>query len=322
MSNKVSTPVEGHLNRRTWLIAALITATAGISVALINHWYSAPAPQASAAKAFRITGRVVNARDHKPVSGAKVSIELAGVAPVLRYSDGEGVFDFTIPGDTASGRITVDAASFKFYDRLINVSQASGIEEIRLESAGREPKHSSFDGVREPVHLPTNAGGGPTRQVASMIDSTLRPVSGNDGPWSVVIFGGRQDRRSEVQSWVRSALAGSGHDTVSLFRKVSDEQRVAPELYRASSETFATLQAGRYVSKLLVANLTVADRGATQGLYVAEAKLSVHLLSPAGEMLKDFELSEKGGGLDADTAQRNAIDELKDVIQRQLPSSI
>ena len=320
MSAKTSTPVEGHRTRRAMIIVGLITATATLSAAVISRLMNTPAAP-PAGKAFRIAGRVVSARDHKPVSGAKVSIELAGIAPVLRYSDGEGVFDFTIPGDSASGRITVDAPSFKFYDRVVNISQTTGIEEIRLDPNKRSelrPPPSESPGQLTRSAILTS----PAPQLASMIDPTLRPISGSDGPWSVVIFGGRQDRRGDVLSWVRSALAGSGHDTVSLFRKVSDEQRFAPELYRASSETFARLQAERYVSRLLVANLTVVDHGATQGLYVAEAKLNVHLLSPSGEMLKDFELSEKGGGLDSDTAQRNAIDELQAAIQRELPSSI
>ncbi|MCU1244788.1 MAG: hypothetical protein JWN02_698, partial [Acidobacteria bacterium] len=67
---------------------------------------------------------------------------------------------------------------------------------------------------------------------------------------------------------------------------------------------------------------SVVSLGATEGLYIAQATLAIHLLSPTGQILKPFELSEKGGGMDAESAQRKAIDELSEVIQRDLPAKV
>jgi hypothetical protein len=155
----------------------------------------------------------------------------------------------------------------------------------------------------------------------SMLEN-LPVISGDDGPWAVVIFSGPQDRRDDVSSWVRDALGGSGHDTISLFRKVSDEQRVAPELFRGSKTRYAELNAGRHCSRLLLAKFSVATVGSFDGLITAEAKIAVHMMSPDGDLLKSFDISERGGGTNDESAHRNAIESLKEIVLRDLPSAI
>jgi len=303
-------------------IGVIAAAVSGFLIALPNWFKNKSEPPGIVAKNARITGRIVNARSQKPVNGAKVSLEVTGVAPVLRYPDAEGVFDFGLPADATNVRVRVEANGYRLYDRLLNVSSMSGIEEIRLEPASGNADGTSSRRPSEyvPAAMTTSTPIPPKQ--SSIIDETLRPIAGGDGPWSVIVFGGRADRRDDVQGWIRSALASSGHDSVNLFRRVSDEQRVASDLFRGNSSLYNEMQAGRFTSRILVANFTVVTHPGMEGLLIGEAKLSVKLYSPTGELLKSFSLSEKGGGYESDAAQRDAIDGLEKVIAAELPSAI
>jgi nucleoside phosphorylase len=320
--------MEGRWSNLTKIIAAIIVAAATIIAAYIGIIRKTPDP----AQRAKLSGRVISARDQTPVRGAKVSLELPGDAPLVSYPDGEGTFTFAFPADATSARLWVNAPGFVQYDRRLNLSALAGFEEIRLDpdktpgkspDPRQDPPSNRNGSVRGMQMIPPSPVPSPQPAPSSaLVDETLRPISGDDGPWTVVIFGGQQDRRADVQSWVREAIEGSGHATVSLFRKVSDEQRLASDLYRGSNDLYTRMQAGRFVSRIIVANLTVISNPATEGLIVGEAKLAVHVLSPSGEMLKSFELSEKGGGLEPESAKRNAINELEAVIKNTLPASI
>lgn len=316
-------------NRATRIIAAIIGA-AGIIIASViglNLWKDEKAADPNdvveggmigSDRATRLTGRVVNARSQKPLQGVKVTLEAGNIPPIVRATDEEGVFDFGLPKDIETVRVRVDAPGYRVYTRLIHATSSSGIEEIRLEPGASSPSPQPvvYDGTGGRKFEP------PAPVRTSIVDETLPRIAGGSGPWAVVIYGPQQDRRGDVQSWVRSTLAGAGHDSISLFRRVSDEQRVAPELYRGSNELFESMQAQRFCSRILVGRFAVTTIGTYEGLTTAEAKLAVHVMSPLGEMLKSFELSEKGGGLDEESAKRRAVDELRTVIEADLPASI
>jgi hypothetical protein len=103
---------------------------------------------------------------------------------------------------------------------------------------------------------------------------------------------------------------------------VADEQHAAPDVFRGSSDFLRDLQPGRFCSRILAGKLSVVRVGATEGITFAKATLSVHILSPTGEALKEFVLTEKGGGEDDSSARRRAIDELLESIPRELPGRI
>lgn len=285
--------------------ATLLAATAGWK----NCGGTQPPPKAEAS----ITGRIVNVRTEEPVRKARVSVEAGGV-PDNTESDSMGIFTATLPADASSVRIRVTARGFKPYDQNLPRQLTAQVIPVNLE-----PERAAVDGRGSKAPDVPNIVQKTTH--ASMLDLSLPRGSGASAPWSVIVFG-QQERRDEVGSAVRSALSGSGRDTISIFRKTSDEQRLAPELFRGQHGLFDELQAGQFCSRLLVAKLTVSRIGATEGITFANATLSVRVMSPDGETLKSFDLSEKGGGEDETSARRHAVDELIDALPRQLPEKL
>jgi hypothetical protein len=258
------------------------------------------------------TGRVLNASTFARVANAKVSLDGEGVPPIL-YTDSEGMFSFRWPTAATTVRLTIEAPGFPLYERRVSLESISENEDIRLDPVSSPPVPPSNRTVK-----PVVEGDTPAPRLHASIVNPLPTISGENGPWAVILIGDHPERRDDVASWVRSALGGGGHDGVSLFRKVSDEQRVGVSLFRGGVGVLSGLDAGRYCSRILVGKLSVASLGSTEGLTIARATLAVHLLSPAGEMQKAFELTEKGGGVNDETAQVNAINELQTVIQRDL----
>ncbi|HVR40870.1 MAG TPA: alpha/beta fold hydrolase, partial [Thermoanaerobaculia bacterium] len=256
----------------------------------LDPFRTSQAGSTSSSKSRRLTGHVTNGETQARVSYAKVTIEIGGV-PKLLTTDSEGFFSYSFMRDDSSGRIRVEAAGFQTYERFIELTGATSVEDIPL--------------------VPVKPQAPPE---AEAVDE--------DRPWSVIIFGDHQERRADVISWMRDALGGNGHDTIVLFPKLADEQRLAPDLFRGSNSAFTRAQAGQRCSRLVIGKLSVRTVNTVDGLTIAEATLAVHVMSPSGELLRSFELTESGGGLNDDAAHRKAIEELKSVIQRDVPSSI
>jgi hypothetical protein len=314
---------ENKKSRRTQIVAVLITATATITGAFIAaHKYLQPAPSQ---QGIRVSGRVADSRTDAPIRKAVVSLEAGGV-PETTESDSMGIFSARLPADYSVLRIRVSASGFKPYDQLLPRDQANEMLHVNLDSephtAETHPKPpserpgSGFTTPHQPVSQPPASS-----SLASLLNTSLPPSSGDGGPWAVIVFGD-QERRDDVTSAIRSALSGAGHDTISLFRKVSDEQRLATELFRGSADVLKDLQPGRFSSRILVGKLTLVRLGNTEGIVFARATLGVHVLSPTGEILKQFDLSAKGGGEDESSARRRAIDELMDEMPRELPAKV
>src|SRR5260221_9354293 len=282
--------------RRTQIVAVLITAAGTIIGAFIAaHRYLQPGPSQ---QGIRVSGRVADSRTDAPIRKAEVSLEAGGV-PETTESDSMGVFSARLPPDYSVLRIRVSARGFKPYDQLLPRDQVNEMLHVNLDSeshtAGPRPKSpddrisSGFTAPHQPVPQPPTAS-----SLASLLNASLPSVSGDGGPWAVIVFGD-QERRDDVTSALRSALSGPGHGTISLFRKVSDEQRLATELVRGSADVLKDLQPGRFSSRILVGKLTLVHLGTTEGIVFAPATLPGHPLAPTGTILKQFELPGKGG---------------------------
>ncbi len=82
---------------------------------------------------FEYVGRVIDIVNQQPIAGAKVTLDVQGVPPVV-YTDSEGVYRFTLTtGLEISGQIRVDAEGYEVYIRNITISQKkSQLEDVRL----------------------------------------------------------------------------------------------------------------------------------------------------------------------------------------------
>lgn len=315
---KVSIGIRGVRKNRVFQI---IAASIGAAVVLIGAAYQIMGWGARReSPEVRITGRVANAQTDEPIRKAEVSLEAGGI-PQGAESDSKGIFSARLVADYSAVRIRVAARGFKPYDQLLPRDSSNQVVPVNLEpEPGVKPTPTSPQSRATAARVPQPPS--PAKvSTASILNTSLPAVSGEAGPWAVILFG-EQERREDVTSSVRSALSGSGRETVSLFRKVADEQRLAPDIFRGSGDVFQELQPGRYCSRIFAGRLSVVRLGTTQGITFARATLSVHLVSPAGEVLKMFELSEKGGGEDESTARRKAVDELIDGMPRELPGKI
>lgn len=320
MTNEEITISEGAKNRRNRILIAGIAAVAsmvGTAYGVFRMW-SGSQRQPSAAAEVQITGRVANAQTDEPIRKAAVSLEAAGI-PARTESDSNGIFSALVAADYATLRIRVVAPGYKPFDQLLPRDPARQLIPVNLEPALRSARQPN--GGQGRVSSPSPAPPPPPPSLASMLNGTLPTVSSGAGPWAVIVFGD-QDRRDDVTSSVRSALMQSGRDTVSLFRKVSDEQRLAGDIFRGNSDLLRDLQAGRYCSRILAGKLSIVRLGQTEGITFARATLSVHVVSPTGEILRTFELAEKGGGEDDSSARRRAVDELIDSMPRELPAKV
>jgi len=116
-------------------VGPVIVAIIGcISALVIAYWQfvlkpNDPNPSAET----EYIGRVLDVNTQQPISGAKITLDLKGVPPIV-YSDSEGVYRFKVAiNSDISGQVRVDAQNYQTYTRFITLSQLSqAIEDIRL----------------------------------------------------------------------------------------------------------------------------------------------------------------------------------------------
>jgi hypothetical protein len=84
---------------------------------------------------FEYVGRVIDIATQQPIAGAKVTLDLQDVPPIV-YTDSEGIYQFKLLiTSTVSGKIRVDAQGYEIYTRNITLfPDLSQIEDIRLTS--------------------------------------------------------------------------------------------------------------------------------------------------------------------------------------------
>ncbi|NJK52933.1 MAG: carboxypeptidase regulatory-like domain-containing protein [Leptolyngbyaceae cyanobacterium SU_3_3] len=78
-----------------------------------------------------VTGRVLNAKTGAWISRAKVSLEATGI-PLTAFTDSEGVFEFSFQSSGNKILIRVEADGYEMFDKLIDISTARPLQDIRL----------------------------------------------------------------------------------------------------------------------------------------------------------------------------------------------
>src|SRR6266498_4907588 len=118
---------------RTGVVIAAIIALVGVLFTAYLQYSKRPTQ--SVEKEY--IGRVIDASTLQPMAGAKITLDLEGVPPVV-YTDSEGVYKFNVViKSNISGQIRVDAKGYETYIRNIQLSpDIQTIEDIRLLSEG------------------------------------------------------------------------------------------------------------------------------------------------------------------------------------------
>lgn len=113
--------------------AVLVALIGLVGTLLVGYWQFGPKPQGPELTKIAYIGRVMDGDSQQPVVGAKVSLDLKGVPPIV-FTDSEGIYRFEVAIDSEiSGQIKVDAQGYQTYTRLINLApDRNSIEDIRL----------------------------------------------------------------------------------------------------------------------------------------------------------------------------------------------
>jgi len=152
------------------IIGVLIIAIATIAVPFIEKLLNNPSEE------IEYVGRVIDNTNQLPIAGAKVTLDLQGVPPVV-YTDSEGVYRFNVVIDSdISGQVRVDAQGYQVYTRNISLSPyRTIIEDIRLT-----PHSSSISPAEtEALSPPFDPTLEETGQIA-IVDA--QPSSGSKAP--------------------------------------------------------------------------------------------------------------------------------------------
>lgn len=122
-------------NSKAWvqLAVAAISATA---IVIVGYWQFRPVDRPNG-KDF--VGRVLDAKTEKRLRGAKISLEVDDLPPVI-YTDTEGVFRFPLKNFEEPVRIRVEVDGYEKFDRNIKPSSKSGMEEVRLSPISPKKK--------------------------------------------------------------------------------------------------------------------------------------------------------------------------------------
>jgi hypothetical protein len=143
----------GKTIEKTQIIVAVIAAVAAIIGAYWQFvWKPAPGPTPQ----IEYVGRVLDSTTETPVRGAKVALYFKG-APLIVYTDSEGIYRFTIEGDKLAGQVKVEATGYHNYDRNVTLRLNSlNIEDIRLQPLPTPISQSANTPATIPTPEPDN----------------------------------------------------------------------------------------------------------------------------------------------------------------------
>jgi hypothetical protein len=122
--------------KRSAVIVAIIGGLAALTVSVVKVILPKFYGESPQVVAFR--GRVSDVQGHT-LGGAKVILEGKGLPPLI-YTDSEGVFAFGLPPDVKEIKIRVEAPGYDLYDRRVDVSAKTELEDIRLAQTKAERK--------------------------------------------------------------------------------------------------------------------------------------------------------------------------------------
>lgn len=117
-------------------------------------------------------GRVIEMNSQQPIVGAKVTLDLQGVPPIV-YTDSEGIYRFKVVIQAnISGQIRVDAQGYQVYTRYISLSsRQTTIEEIRLTPQSSVPPPEST--------MPIPASEQASEELEQILIDDVQPSSGS-----------------------------------------------------------------------------------------------------------------------------------------------
>jgi hypothetical protein len=129
MTKKEPAAVTGAKIARTGPIIAAIIALVGVLITVSLQYGT----KRSLATEIEYLGRVIDINNQQPIPGAKITLDLEGVPPVV-YADTEGVYQFQVViHSKVSGQVRVDAKGYQVYTRYVTISpDVKTIEDIRL----------------------------------------------------------------------------------------------------------------------------------------------------------------------------------------------
>lgn len=121
------------------IVGVLTIAIVTLVVPFIEHWLNTP----NSSQETKYVGRVIDITNQQPIVGAKVSLTLAGVPPIV-YTDSQGVYVFNIAiKSEISGQVRIDAQGYQTYIQNISISpEIKIIEDIRLTPIDSTPTSS------------------------------------------------------------------------------------------------------------------------------------------------------------------------------------
>lgn len=133
------------------LFGVLIIALVTIAVPFIENWIR----DRNLLQEFEYVGRVIDIESQQPIAGAKITLDLQGVPPIV-YTDSEGVYRFSVKLITdISGRVIVNAEGYQTYSRNIVISyDVMTIEDIRLMPIPEPPATELAVAVDLPTDVP------------------------------------------------------------------------------------------------------------------------------------------------------------------------
>lgn len=130
LSNKamILKPKGRHLTTTNIVrIAVALIGLIGVLVGVYLQFVLKPGAQ------NQYVGRVIDSKSQQPIAGAKVTLDLQDVPPIV-YTDSEGIYRFKVViRSEISGQVRVDAQNYQTYTRNITISpDVKTIEDIRL----------------------------------------------------------------------------------------------------------------------------------------------------------------------------------------------
>ena len=207
------------LNQRLILSLAVLAIIATLIAAFISghDWFTNPV----STRETEYIGRVIDSVSEQPVSGAKVTLDLEGVPPIV-YTDNQGIYLFRLAIDKViSGRVRVDATGYQVYTQTISISpEIKTIADIRL----------TRQDIADPTNAPTvSATPEPTVEISPKDGMELLPVA--KGDFMMGNDSGEVDERPGHLVSLNTFWIDKTEVTIEMFRRF-----VAETGYQTSAE--------------------------------------------------------------------------------------